>query len=92
MPDIIVISPQVWATLSAEHRDVLRRAAADSVAFQRELWARIEQENLAAVQSAGVEIIRPDKEPFIEAVQPLWQRFEGTEVGELARQIREMES
>lgn len=91
VPDMLVISPKVWNQLSPEHQAVLRQAVDESVEFQRKLWAETERENLAAVQEAGVEIIRPDKQPFVEAVQSLWQQFEGTEIGELAEEIRAVE-
>ena len=91
VPDMLVISPTVWNELSSEHQAVLRRAVGESVEFQRKLWAETERENLAAVREAGVEIIRPDKQPFVEAVQSLWQEFERTEIGELAKDIRAVE-
>ncbi|MBU0640243.1 MAG: TRAP transporter substrate-binding protein [Planctomycetes bacterium] len=91
VPDMIVINPTVWRELSAEHQAVLQQAADESVAFQRKLWAQTELVNLEAVREAGVEIIHPDKQPFVEVVQTLWQRFADTEVGKLAARIRAAE-
>jgi tripartite ATP-independent transporter DctP family solute receptor len=91
VPDMLVISPAVWNELSPEHRAALQQAADASVEFQRALWAQTESENLKAVQEAGVEIIHPDKQPFVEAVQSVWQQFAGTEIGELAQEIRASE-
>lgn len=91
VPDVIVISPKVWDDLSAEHQAVLRQAADDSVEFQRALWKQTESANLAAVRESGVEIIRPDQQPFVEAVQSVWQEFAGTDIGDLAREIRAQE-
>lgn len=88
VPDMLVISPTVWNSLSPEHQMVLRQAADESVEFQRTLWKQTEGENLEQVQEAGVEIIHPDKQPFVDAVQPLWQEFEGSEIGKLAKEIR----
>jgi len=91
VPDMLVISPTVWGSLSPEHQAALRQAVDESVEFQRTLWEKTEDENLAQVQEAGVEIIRPDKQPFVDAVQSLWREFEGSEIGELAREIRALE-
>jgi tripartite ATP-independent transporter DctP family solute receptor len=91
VPDMIVISPTVWKDLSLEHRTVLQQAADESVKFQRALWAETERDNIEAVRRAGVEIIRPNQQPFVEAVQSLWRQFEGTEIGELAQDIRAVE-
>ena len=91
VPDMIVISPTVWNDLSPEHRAVLQQAIDESVEFQRQLWAQTERENIETVAAAGVEIIRPDKQPFVEAVQSVWKQFEGTEIGEFAAEIRAVE-
>jgi tripartite ATP-independent transporter DctP family solute receptor len=91
VPDMLVISPTIWNELSPQQQAILKQAIDESVEFQRTLWAETEQENLAAVEQAGVAIIRPDKQPFVDAVQSVWRQFEGTEIGDLAAEIRSVE-
>ncbi|MGD8452797.1 MAG: TRAP transporter substrate-binding protein [Phycisphaerae bacterium] len=91
VPDMLVISPTVWNDLSPKQQAILQQAVDESVQFQRRLWAETEAADLKAVQEAGVEIIRPDKQPFVDAVQLLWQEFSGTEVGQIAEEIRRVE-
>jgi len=91
LPDILVISPRIWKQLSPEARGILTEAVAESVAYQRELWKKMELKALAEVEKAGVTVIRPDKKPFRDKVQSLWAEFEGTEVGELAKRIQATE-
>jgi tripartite ATP-independent transporter DctP family solute receptor len=90
-PDMLLISTPVWNKLSGQFQAVLQQAADESVRFQRKLWAHKQQENLEAVEKAGVEIIRPDKEPFRIAVESLWAEFDGTEIGELAKRIQQVQ-
>ena len=90
-PDVLLISVAVWKGLSPEFRTILQLAADESVVFQRKLWAEKESENLAQVEKAGVKIIRPDKEPFRQAVKPLWQEFSGTDIGILAEKIQQVQ-
>jgi tripartite ATP-independent transporter DctP family solute receptor len=90
LPDILVISTRVWASLSSEHQRILQEAVDESVVFQRKIWAEAEEADLRIVEEAGVTIIRPDKQPFRESVRPIWQEFEGTEIGELIEQIQEV--
>ena len=45
---------------------------------------------MKTVEEAGVEIIRPDKGPFQESVKSIWDEFEGTQTGELIKQIQEV--
>jgi len=87
-PDVLLISTVVWNKLSPELQSILQKGVDESVGFQRKLWAEKEAENLQQVEQAGVTIIRPDKQPFREAVKSMWDQFEGTEIGRLAERIR----
>jgi TRAP-type C4-dicarboxylate transport system substrate-binding protein len=83
LPDILVISTRVWASLSDEQQRILQEAVDESVAYQRQIWAEAEAADLATVQEEGVKIIRPDKEPFRASVRPIWEEFQGSDVEEL---------
>ncbi|MBL02791.1 uncharacterized protein METZ01_LOCUS30082 [marine metagenome] len=87
-PDVLVINPAIWKSLSADHRQVLDQAVSASVEFQRNLWAEREAENLASIEAAGVTVIRPDQQAFINAVQPLWATYEGSAIGMLVNRVR----
>lgn len=75
VPDVVLVSTIVWNKLSPEQKQWLTEAAQESAVYQRELWREAEIEALEAVEAAGVEIIRPDKEPFREQVKPLHAEF-----------------
>ena len=91
LPDILVIGTRVWNKLSPEQQQILQEATDESVAYQRRIWAQAEEKDLDTVQRQGVAIIRPDKAPFRESVRSVWKEFEGTEIGELMRQIQEVQ-
>ncbi|GAB3822019.1 hypothetical protein GCM10028895_25450 [Pontibacter rugosus] len=60
---------------------------------QRKLWAKAEEEALAAVTKAGIEIIRPDKEAFSKLVEPMYQGYKSEpEVYELIQRIKAAET
>jgi len=96
LPDILVISYRVWRSLTPEQQKILQQAVDESVEYGRRLWAEAEAASLAKVESAGVQIIRPDKRAFQESVRPIWQRYlnatEGNdaEIGRLIRQIQQV--
>ena len=75
VPDILMISTKVWDSLTEQEQQWLMEAVEESVPVQRKLWAEAEQEALDAVEAAGVEIIHPDKEPFAELVEPLYETY-----------------
>ncbi len=89
LPDVLVIQTRLFDRLSPEHQEALLKAAAVSVAYQREIWKTAEEVALIAVQEAGVEVIEfQDLTPFQERVQSILLDFEGTVVGDLAERIR----
>jgi len=75
VPDVLVISTHVWENLTPQEQSWLQQAADESAEYQRELWRISTEESLQAVKDAGVEIIYPDREPFFERVQPLYDRY-----------------
>jgi TRAP-type C4-dicarboxylate transport system substrate-binding protein len=48
------------------------QAIEESVEYQRRVWDEDEATALRAIEAAGVQILRPDKRPFQEAVAPLY--------------------
>lgn len=90
LPDILVISTRVWADLTPEQQQILQEAVDESVEYQRIIWTQAEQEALAEVQKAGVKVIRPDKQPFVDSVQPMWEKYKTGSIGELIQRIQEV--
>ena len=90
LPDLLVISTRVWAKLTEQEREMLQEAADESVLYQRKLWIKSEEEAMIKVKEAGVTVTYPDKTPFVEAVQPMWDKYKDTELGPLLKKIREV--
>ncbi len=92
IPDVVIISTHTWKSLSDEERIWLQEAADESVPYQRELWDESEKASLKAVEEEGVNIIRPDKAPFIQAVQPVYDLYKNNErINSLIDKILETE-
>jgi tripartite ATP-independent transporter DctP family solute receptor len=90
VPDVVIFSKKIWDGLDPQVQRWVTEAANDSVTFQRKLWREQTEEALREVQKAGVTIYNPDKAAFAAAMAPMYERVEGTRVGELARRIREV--
>lgn len=91
VPDVVVVNTNIWNSLSDVHKKALLEAAEESVPFQRKLWAEFVKESMDKMIAAGLKVYHPDKKPFKERAQKLWQDFEGTIVGELAKEIQEVQ-
>jgi tripartite ATP-independent transporter DctP family solute receptor len=92
IPDVLLISTKIWKNLTPQEQQWLEEAARESAVHQRELWIESERYALQKVEEAGVQIIYPDKAPFIELVQPLYDAFRSDErLYGMIERIRELQ-
>ncbi len=76
VPEVVVMSRYRWRQLSPEDRALLRAAAKESVAVMRELWDERVKTSRNAMVKAGVHIVdNIDKQPFMDAMQPLYEQY-----------------
>ena len=75
VPDLLVISTIVWDRLTPQEQEWLQAAADAAKVYQRQLWQVAEEEALAAVHSAGVIVIRPDKTAFAQQTAALRESY-----------------
>jgi tripartite ATP-independent transporter DctP family solute receptor len=75
-PEIILFSKKRWDSLSAEDRLLIKRATIESIPFQRKLWKQKVEECIRVAENSGCIIITDiDKQPFIDVMQPLYQKY-----------------
>lgn len=92
IPDVLLISTKIWENLTPQEQKWLQEAADESAVHQRKLWLESENHSLEMAEKAGVEIIYPDKEPFIEKVKPLYEDIKGDEeLYPLVERIRKLQ-
>ena len=91
VPDMLLISTLVWNDLSEQHKQWLQEAADESVLHQRKLWAAFVEKSMSEMKAAGLQVYYPDKQPFMERAQAMYKTYEGTEIGDLAKRIQEVE-
>src|SRR5699024_10751849 len=75
VPDVLMMSTEKWNKLSSQEQEWLQEAAEESAEYERKLWQESVQESMKTFEEAGVHIYHPDKEPFIESVQPMYKQF-----------------
>lgn len=89
VPDMLLIGTSTWDALSPREQAWLQEAATASSTFQRKLW---KQESEAALNEArekfNVEVYDPDKQLFMDKVQPVYDEFATGEILELVTRIR----
>lgn len=93
VPDVLLVATRTWEQLDSKQRTWLEAAARDSVAVQRRLWREATETALRAVSQNGVEIVRPDPQPFAEATAHLRAALRSDpHVGGYMRRIAETDS
>jgi TRAP-type C4-dicarboxylate transport system substrate-binding protein len=79
LPDVLLMSTFSWNTLNEQEQEWLQEAADSSAVYQKKIWAEAEVEALRIVQEDGVEVNYPDKEPFMESAEPIYESFSNSE-------------
>jgi TRAP-type C4-dicarboxylate transport system substrate-binding protein len=89
-PEMLLMSKRVWDKLPAADQAMIRTAAKESVAFQRQKWDEQEAKSLAAVKAGGAEIIEVDKKGFQDVMGPVYAKFMSTpDLQRLVKAIQE---
>jgi tripartite ATP-independent transporter DctP family solute receptor len=89
VPEVLVMSKASWDKLSPEDQAIVRQAAKDSVVKMRELWDAQEKESRDIVEKAGVKVSEIDKQPLIDAMKPVYDKYLSTpELKDLAARIQ----
>ena len=74
-PELLVMSPRAWESLSAEDQDIFRDAARKSSAYMRELWNGLEERSRQQARAAGNTIIADfDRAPFEHAMNTIYAK------------------
>nr|CAD6597309.1 C4-dicarboxylate ABC transporter [Rhizobium sp. Khangiran2] len=74
LPEVFVMNKAAFDQLTPEDQEIFRQAGKDSVSKQRELWAAKVSESRKIVEEAGAQITTPDKQGFIDAMEPVYAK------------------
>ena len=74
-PEILVMSKVIFDKLPKPDQDMIRAAAKESVAFERQKWDEQEAKSLANVKAQGAEIVEVDKKSFQAVMGPVYEKF-----------------
>lgn len=89
VPEVLVMAKASWDKLSPADQAIVRQAAKDSVVKMRELWDAQEKKSRDIVEAAGVKVSEIDKQPLIDAMKPVYDKYLSTpELKDLAARIQ----
>jgi len=88
VPEILVFSRATWDSLSKDDQALIKRLAREAQLDERQLWKKVEDEAMAKMKTAGIEVDAvADKTPFQAAVKPVWDKY-GAKYSELIKRIQ----
>ena len=76
IPDVIIISTDIWNELTPEQQEIMRSTAADMVANYKELWAQFEEDVKAQVEGKVEYVTDVDKAAFQDAVKGIYEKLQ----------------
>ena len=74
-PEVLVMSKRSFDKLSSAQKELVLATAKESVAKMRELWDAREKASEAKVRAGGAVVNTVEKQPFIDAMKPVYDRF-----------------
>ncbi|MGE0284024.1 MAG: TRAP transporter substrate-binding protein [Rhizobiaceae bacterium] len=80
LPEVFVMNKAAFDKLTPEDQAIFKQAATDSVAKQRELWAKKVGESKANVEKLGAQINEVEKQGFIDAMKGVYEKHVTDEV------------
>ena len=88
VPEVLVFSRKTWDSLSKDDQTLIRNFAREAQAEERVFWADYEKQAMDKARSSGVQIVETiDKQPFQDAVKPVWDKY-GPRFSELIKRIQ----
>ena len=78
VPEVFVMSKASWDKLSDEDKTIFKQAGKESMEKQWELWDARVAESRKIVEDAGSQITTPEKQAFIDAMKPVYDKYVNT--------------
>ncbi|MFK7923135.1 MAG: TRAP transporter substrate-binding protein [Bacteroidia bacterium] len=76
LPDVLIISTEQFDKLTPEEQGWLMKAVKDAEIYEREVWAKAEEEAFDIFRKNGVTILRPEKKPFMDKVSKVLDAYQ----------------
>lgn len=69
------INEEFWQSLSAEHKQIVEESSRDAAQYHRELIVEKEEKMIEELQEDGMQMVRPETDPFKEMTKVVYESF-----------------
>jgi TRAP-type transport system periplasmic protein len=92
-PEPVLISMSTWSKLTVKQRALIQEAATESIAWQRALSTKEDEEFWDKIKATGkIQVIEVDRKPFIEATKEVYVKLASTVGQENIDKVRALET
>jgi tripartite ATP-independent transporter DctP family solute receptor len=89
VPEILVFSRKTWDTLGSDDQALIGKLAREAQADERTHWLAYQKQAMDKARGAGIQFVETiDKKPFVDAVQPIWNKY-GPRFADLIKRIQQ---
>jgi tripartite ATP-independent transporter DctP family solute receptor len=91
LPSVVIFSKVIWDRLPAADQELIRKAAKDSVSYQRKLAQERQAQSKEALTAKGIQFVPVDnRDEFVKAMAPVHAKFATTpEIKSLIQRVAE---
>jgi tripartite ATP-independent transporter DctP family solute receptor len=75
IPEVVLISKKIWTKLAASDQEIIRKAAKESVPYQRKLWDKFENDSYLNLQQEGCKFNEVDLAAFKQRFKFFYQMY-----------------
>jgi tripartite ATP-independent transporter DctP family solute receptor len=75
-PAVLLINKTVWEGLTEEQRAIFKECEQEAKTWERQFSQKGDEELAAKLEEAGMQVIVPDKAPWVEATKPVYEQFQ----------------
>lgn len=75
VPDVLVVSTDVWDNFSDEERQTIRKIAKETIEYQKNTWNKYVAKAKVTLAKQGVSFVESDTAAFQKAVAPVYEKF-----------------
>lgn len=86
-PSLLLMSNAAFQKLTPDQQKIVKEAALEAAAYEREQIKQQENEQIDKLKAAGMQITEPDRAAFQQATQSVYQKFEPQFGKEMIQQI-----
>ncbi len=76
VPDVLIVSTNMWDGLSEEQQQAITDAAVESSESHKQVWSDAIDTAITEGEDMGVTYYEIDKQPFIDAAEPLHETYQ----------------